>query len=169
MFWSSHKEDDEKKRVRSVFERLVSPSVVNELLKGEFTLPPFTEEHLEFVFAIVASGTPEEVNGRLGMVSDLAREYDASINSIVCSLIVLDFRHHPKTKLASESRRKLVGAIREKLGDKVKVVHGAAIGHSGLFGSEKHILSYTFSFPGFEAAIAVLARLKFGEAEELIQ
>lgn len=169
MFWSSHKEDDEKKRVRSVFARLVSPSVVESLLKGELSRPAFAEEQIEFVFAIATGCTPEEVNRHLSLIGELAKEHDAQVNHMLCSLVVIDFRHHPEGKLACESRRKLVGAIRERLGDKVKAVHGAAIGHSGLFGSEKHIMSYTFIFPGFEAAIATLVRLKFGEIEGLSQ
>ncbi|MEQ2009872.1 MAG: hypothetical protein ABMA26_24060, partial [Limisphaerales bacterium] len=126
-----------------------------------------TEEQLEFVIAIVANGTPEEVSCRLGLVGELAREHDAQVNAMVCSMVVIDFRHHPEGKLVCDSRRKLAGAIREKLGDKVKAVHGAAKGHYGAYGSEKHILAYTFTFPEFEAALAVLARLKFGEVEEL--
>ncbi|MFM8471143.1 MAG: hypothetical protein ACKODH_14475 [Limisphaerales bacterium] len=168
MFWSSHKEDDEKKRVRSVFEHLVSPKVVNELLKGDLSLPPITEAQLEFVFAIVGGSTPEEVNRHLSLVGELTREHDGQVNTMACSLVVIDFRCHPEGKLASESRRKLVGALREKLGNKVKAVHGAAKGHYGLYGSEKHVMAYTFTFPEFEAAIATLARLKFGEIEELI-
>ncbi|MEQ2009285.1 MAG: hypothetical protein ABMA26_21090 [Limisphaerales bacterium] len=169
MFWKSHKEDDEKKRLRSVFGHLVSPSVVESLLKGELSLPPFTEEQLEFIIAIVVGGTPEEMNRYFSLIGELAREHDAQVNAMTCSLVVIHFWHHPEGKLACESRRKLVGAIHEKLGDKVKVVHGAAKGHYGLYGSEKHIMSFTFTFPGFEAAIATLARLKFGEMEELIQ
>ena len=168
MFWSSHKEGDEKKHVRSVFERLVSPSLVNELLKGELSRPPFGESQLEFVFAIAGGSTPEEVNRHLSVVGELTREHDGQVNAMACSLAVIDFRNHPEGKLPCESRRKLVGALREKLGDKVKAVHGAANGHYGLYGSEKHILAYTFTFPGFEAALAALARLKFGEIEELI-
>lgn len=167
MFWASNKQEAEKKRARSIFERLVSPSVVNELLRDTPSLTTFAEEQIEFVFVIVVGGTPEEVSRQLGLVGDLAREHDAQVNAMVCSLVVIDFRHHPEGKLACESRRKLVGAIREKLGDKVKAVHGAANGHSGLYGSEKHILAYTFTFPEFEAAIALLTRLKFGETEEL--
>lgn len=169
MFWASHKEDAEKKRVRSIFERLVSPSVVESLLKGELALPPFAEAQLEFIIAIVAGGKPEAVNQHLSLICELAKEHSAQVNAMVCSLVVIDFRHHSKSEPACASRKKLVKAMHEQLGDKVKVVHGAAHGHYGAFGSEKHILSYTFTFPEFEAAMSVLARLKFGEVEELVR
>ena len=167
MFWKPPQGNQEKERVRSIFEHLVSPSVVDQLLKGEVVRPPFAEEQIEFVFAIAAGCTPEEVNQHLSLIGELAKEQDAQINQMLCSLAVVDFRFHPKGKLACESRRKLVEVIRENLGNKVKVVHGAANGHYGVFGSDKHIVSYTFSFPEFEAAIALLTRLKFGEIEEL--
>ena len=167
MFWSSHKEDEEKRRVRSVFGRLVSPSVVEQLLQNTPLVVTFTPEQVEFVFAIAAGSTPEEVNRHLSLVGELTREHDGHVNAMACALAVIDFRNHPEGKLPCESRRKLVGALREKLGDKVKAVHGAAKGQYGLYGSEKHIMAYTFTFPEFEATIASLARLKFGEIEEL--
>jgi len=47
-----------------------------------------------------------------------------------------------------------------------RIIHGAAHGHYGLLGSEKHIMNYTFIVPRFDAALGALSRLEFGEIEE---
>lgn len=169
MFWKSHKGDDEQRRERGLVERLTPPRLVEWLVENAVSVPPFSEKELEFIIAMVAGNTPEEANRHLSLLGELAKERDAQTIAMACSLVVIDFREIAENSQARESRRKLVAAIRERLCGNVKAVHGSAKGHYGYFGSKQHILAYTFIFPGFEAAIATLARLKFGEIEELTQ
>jgi hypothetical protein len=65
----------------------------------------------------------------------------------------------------SGSRQQLVGHLQERFGADIKILHGAADGHFGNFGSEKR-LAFTFTFPRFDTALATLGRLEFGQAEE---
>ncbi len=65
------------------------------------------------------------------------------------------------------SRTELVRHMQQRFGGDIKIVHGAADGHFGSFGSEKR-LAYTFTFPQFGTALATLARLEFGQSEELL-
>jgi hypothetical protein len=52
-----------------------------------------------------------------------------------------------------------------KPGAGIKIVHGAAYGHYGLFGGESRP-SYTFLVPHFDRMLAALGRLQFGETKE---
>lgn len=169
MLRKSHKGDDMQWRKRGLVERLMPPKLVEWLIENAVSLPPFAEKELEFIIAIVAGNTPEEANRHLSLLGELAKEHDAQTGAMACSLVVIDFREIAESKQARDSRRKLVAAIRERLGSNVKAVQGSAKGHIGYYGSKQHTLAYTFTFPGFESAIAVLARLKFGEIEELTQ
>ena len=56
-----------------------------------------------------------------------------------------------------------------QLADAIKIVHGAADGHYGLFGSETQILSYSFLVPQFDRVLGALSRLDFGQSEEFGQ
>jgi hypothetical protein len=60
----------------------------------------------------------------------------------------------------------LVNDLQQRWGGMLKIVHGEADGYFGCFGGDRY-LSYTFTFPQFEAALAALGRLEFGWVEEL--
>ena len=66
----------------------------------------------------------------------------------------------------SGSRQQLVSHLRQQFGIDIKIVHGAADGHFGNFGNDRRI-RYTFTFPGFNAALTTLGNLEFGQTEEL--
>ena len=65
----------------------------------------------------------------------------------------------------SGSRQQLVSHLQQQFGAAIKIVHGAALGHFGLFGSEKRV-AFTFTFPRFDQALATLGRLEFGRTDE---
>jgi len=67
---------------------------------------------------------------------------------------------------SATSRTSLVSHLQERFGSDIRIVHGAADGHFGLFGGDTGF-SYTFTFPRFDAALAVLGRLEFGQTVEL--
>jgi len=82
--------------------------------------------------------------------------------------VIVAFGTHPASSPESGSRSSLVQALREQLAGDVKIVHWAADGHYGLFGSQTR-MSYTFLVPEFDSIFGALSRLQFGQTEEFRQ
>jgi hypothetical protein len=61
--------------------------------------------------------------------------------------------------------RRIPSYARNELSSHLKIVHGAADGYYGLFGSGVRI-SHSFMLPGFDAMLGRLSRLAFGQIEE---
>jgi hypothetical protein len=70
------------------------------------------------------------------------------------------------TECKVTSRPELVSELQQRFREEIKIVHGAADGFFGAFGGVA-MLSYTFTFPRFDAALATLGRLEFGMTEEI--
>ena len=155
----------EKRRVRKAFERLVDPETVETLLREGGVQPSIKQGRIEFVLAFVRGESPSQIAERMASVADIAVEHGAVVYDLVGGLVVVAFGTHPAASSQSGSRASLVQALREQLASDVKIVHGAADGHHGLFGSEMRI-SYTFLVPQFDSILGALSRLQFGESEE---
>jgi hypothetical protein len=155
----------EKRKVKKAFEKLVDPETVESLLHDGKLVQPLKQGRIEFVLAFVRGESPAQVSERTARVADVAVTHGAMVHDLVGALVIAAFGTHPVSSSKSGSRSSLVQALREQLAGDVKIVHGAADGHYGLFGSEKRI-SYTFLVPQFDAILGVLSRLQFGESEE---
>jgi|ERR1043166_344746 hypothetical protein len=153
----------ERRRVKRVFEKLVDPETVETVLRGG--VPPITQGRIEFVLAFVRAESPTQISERVGRVADLTVEHGAVVFHSVGALVVAAFGTLRQPPSSSGSRASLVQALREQLAGDVKIVHGAADGHYGPFGSAKRI-SYTFVVPKFDAILGTLSRLEFGQSEE---
>ena len=154
----------EKRRVRKAFEKLVDPETVETLLREGGVQPSIKQGRIEFVLAFVR-GSPSQISERMARVADIAVEHGAVVYDLVGGLVVVAFGTHPASSPQSGSRASLVQALRQQLAGDVKIVHGAADGHHGLFGNESR-LSYTFLVPQFDAILGALGRLEFGGSEE---
>jgi len=155
----------EKRRVRRVFEKFVDSKHVETLLRDGIERQPLKQGHIEFVLAFVRGESPAKVAEQVGRIADLAVTHGATIHSLTGSLAIVAFGTHPALSSEPDSRLRLVQALRQQLAEDVKIVHGAATGHCGLFGSEK-CMSYTFLVPQFDRVLGALSRLEFGESKE---
>jgi hypothetical protein len=155
----------ERRRVRRIFGKVVDPSTVESLLRDGVERQPLKQGRIEFVLAFVRGDSPSRVSERMARVADLAVTHGATVYDLVGGLVIVAFGTHPASSTESGSRSSLVHALREQLVGDIKIVHGAADGHHGLFGNERR-LSYTFLVPEFDAILGVLSRLEFGGTEE---
>ncbi len=158
----------ERRRIRRVFEKLVDPEIVEALLRGGVANQPIKHGRIEFVLAFVRGESPSQVSESMGRVAGLAVQQGSMVYDLVGGLVIVAFGTHPASPTESGSRASLVHALREQLAGDIKIVHGAADGHHGLFGNERR-LSYTFVVPQFDAILGALSRLEFGESEEFRQ
>ncbi len=158
----------ERRRVKRAFEKLVDPETIEALLRNDVEREPFKGGRIEFVLAFVRGESPSQVSERMATVADLAATYGAVVYDLIGGLVIMAFGTHSESRTESGSRWALVGALRERLAGDIKILHGAAEGHYGLFGSERRI-SYTFVVPQFDAILGALSRLALGESEEFRQ
>ena|ERR1017187_1844019 len=155
----------ERRRVRKVFGKVVDPEMVESLLRDGAEPQPLKHGHIEFVLAFVRGDGPAQVSERVARVAEIAITHGGTVHDIVGALVVVAFGTVPAAPPQSGSRASLVHALIEELTSDVKVVHGAADGHYGLFGSNARI-SFTFLVPQFDQALGSLSRLPFGAVEE---
>ena len=99
--------------------------------------------------------SPEQVSERTGLVSDAGKQHDAVVHHLVGPMVVMAFETLRAAQHSPTSRAELVTHLQQRFGSDIKIVHGAADGHFGLYGGDTS-WSYTFTFPGFDTALATL-------------
>ena len=154
-----------KRKMRKVLREFVSPEALDQLLESRaLDTPKIQPGRIEFVFTFVRAENPEQLAERIGHVTDVGMQNDATIHNIIGPMIVMAYGTG-RWGEPSGSREQLVSQLQLRFGGDIKIVHGAADGHFGSFGGEK-FLAFTFTFPRFDQALATLGRLEFGAVEE---
>jgi hypothetical protein len=118
------------------------------------------------VLCFVRGDTSENLSERIGAVVKIALAHEAIIHGTIGPLVATAYGAHPNSPAHFGARIALVKDLRRKLGDDIKIVHGATEGCYGLFGNES-FMSYTFVVPEFNAALGLLSKLDFGQTEEV--
>ncbi len=156
-----------RKQIRQLGKYL-SPGLVKAAAKGGSppASPKIQSGRIEFVFVLLRADKPQQLEARIGLVTDAGYRHDAVVHTVVGPMVVMAFGTLRSARHSATSRTKLVGYMQEQFGSEVRIVHGAADGHFGNFVGDRSI-HYTFTFPGFAAALATLGRLEFGQTEEL--
>jgi len=154
----------QRRKIKREFGKLANPKTF-DALKKDLSSRPIKSGRIDFVLAFVRGESAVEISERAARVTDLATSHDAMVYDVVSALVIMAFGTHPTSSPSSNGRSALVHAIHEQLGADIKILHGAADGHYGLFGRESR-LSYTFLVPHFDRMLAILGRLQFGETKE---
>ncbi len=121
---------------------------------------------LEIVLVAVRGNDAQHVSDRMGVVTDLAVQYNGVVQSLVSSLAIVVFGTFDFSKISNGNRAALVKALQEKLGSDIKIVHGADSGYFGNIGGTNQ-LSYSFIIPNFLEALGQLSSAGFGEVIEI--
>jgi hypothetical protein len=153
----------QEKRVKQAFEKLVDPKIVETVLSGG--AQSLKRGRIDFILAFVGGTEPEQVSERIAKVAELAVQHGATIHHLVGALAVLAFGTQATSSPVPGSRQSLVSALREQLGESIKIVHGAADGCYGLFGADAGV-TFTFLVPQFDRALGALSQLASGGIEE---
>ena len=159
----------ERRRIRRILGKYVSPKVTDDLLNGELGSPQIGQldkKTLGIALVLFGYSSHDEVAKNIGVVAGLADEFGAGREAATNGLMVFCFGRFPHEQNIEEKRVAFVQAIQTKLGSSVKIVHGTGTGHVGLVGSEKFLV-YTFLMPKFNDALHALASLQNGEAREV--
>jgi hypothetical protein len=154
-------------KLRKLLSEYVNADGVDALMEGRrLDVPKIQSGRIEFVFVLVRADSPEQLAERIGLVADVGTEHDAVVHTMVGPMVVMAFGTLRAEQHSPTSRSELVSHLQQQFGKDIRIVHGAADGHFGSFGSATRI-SYSFTFPRFDSALATLGRLEFGQTEEL--
>ncbi|HTV41126.1 MAG TPA: hypothetical protein VMF08_11165 [Candidatus Sulfotelmatobacter sp.] len=152
----------EKRKAKRTLEKFANAEQVEKLLHGGPESAQYHHGPIEFIIIFIRGESPGEVSKRTAQVTDLANVYGATIHHIVGALVIAVFG--VPTAPAPEARKLLVQSLQHELPRDIKIIHGAANGHYGLFGKEP--TSYTFLVPQFDRILGKLSQLEFGHVAE---
>jgi len=152
----------ERRRAKQAIEKLLDPKVLADV-EGAAA---FKHGRIDFVLAFVCGENAAQISERMARVADLAMKHGATVHDLVGGLVIAAFGTLPPCPEQSGDRLTLVNALRAELAGNIKLVHGAANGDYGVFGSNTW-MAYTFAVPQFDTILGSLSRLQFGEMEEV--
>ena len=155
----------ERRRIKKIFGRVLTPAAVQSLLSGDKFEASLTEGPLQFAFPYVR-GTPSEISARAGTVAAVAKTHCGVFYTALGPLCAVAWGRLAWSPPDMAKRLAFVEDLRRQLRGDVKIIHGAAIGHHGLLGTEATVFNYSFIIPHFDKVLAALARLEFGAEEE---
>lgn len=157
----------EKRRLRQQFGKYVSDDALEKILSEEpADFGKMEPAQIEFVCMLLRdNASPDELSKQIILISNLCIEFSTVLSYIFGPLLLAEFSSVRPVTDAPQKRVALAGKIRLELGNSVKLIHGAALGHEGLLGGNTRC-AYGLVFPGFGKALATLTQLDFGEMAE---
>jgi hypothetical protein len=158
----------EKRRIRRDVETFMNPDEVEKVLKQGGPTPSFTPGRIEYMVVFIQGHDPGLVSFRIANVTSIVAESGAVVMGVIGALVVAAFGVPPSPDPIPGARAGLVSTLHAQLPACLKIVHGAADGHHGLFGGGA-MFSHTFLVPQFDAILGALSRMEFGRSEEVIR
>ena len=156
-----------KRKLRKQLSKYVTADAVEAIVEGRlFDRSKIQLGWIEFIFVLIRAESPAQLSERIGLVADAGIKHDAVVHDLIGPMVVMAFGTIRAAQHSTTSRTSLVSHLQERFGNDIRIVHGATDGHFGLFGGDARF-SFTFTFPRFDAALATLGRLEFGQTEEL--
>jgi hypothetical protein len=157
----------EKRRVEKALEKFVTKKAAEAIAEGRY-LPEMKIKagKVDFVLVFLRGVSAEQISERMAIVSDIAIKHNGVVEGMVSALMTITFGTHPKVQHSPLVRMTLVDELTHALGDDIKIVHGKADGHFGIFGSSKRC-AYTLLVPKFDVGLGRLEQMDFGKIEEI--
>ncbi len=125
---------------------------------------PWQARRIEFIVAFVRGETVEDLAEWIELVVTTSKEFGAFVHDIAGGMIVMAFGT-VNGEIPVEARQRMVKRLQQLFAGSIKIVHGAVDGYVGFFGG-KWRATWTFTFPHFDHALAILGQLPFGKTEE---
>jgi len=123
----------QRRKLRREFGKFVDSKTFDEL-STDLSSRPLKSGRIDYVLAFVRGESPAEISERVARVASLAATHNAMVYDMVSALVIMAFGTQPKSSPGSGDRSSRVHALHEQLGADIKILHGAADGHYGLFG-----------------------------------
>lgn len=155
--------------LRADATRRLADEVADELVRNP--RPPrigLSPAQIRFILLQVRDEPVEHAAATIAKAIDLIERRDGMVTDVMSSMVLAVFGS-PDSDDAERDRdqqAKTVARLTAELGPDARLVHGAAVGLVGTFGSPQH-MHYGPLLPGFQNHLGALLALEFGESAEI--
>ena len=161
------KRDDAELRAGAT--RRLAEDVADELVRNP--RPPqmgLFPAQVRFILLQVRDESVEHAAATIAKAIDLIERRDGMVTDVMSSMVLAVFGppESDDAERARDQQAKTVARLTAELGPDVRLVHGAADGLVGTFGSPQH-MHYGPLLPGFEHHLGALLALEFGQSAEV--
>ncbi len=154
-----------RRRITKMFEGVLDKEAIDRLLYGPYEEPKPQNRTLDFVLVLMRDSDTPKTGELIGQVMQVMVEHECMIETAGSYIRGLYGAPVP-TKNGEQSRAALVGCLRDRFIDDIKIVHGRRESLFGSFGSES-LMAYTAVIPGYSDALRELCNLHFGQVKEI--
>lgn len=165
--WPFKRRRDEAK-LRAEATRRLADDVADELVRNP--RPPrigLTPAAVRFILLQVRDEPVERAAANVARAIDQIERRNGMVTDVMSSMVLAVFGL-PDSEDAEKDRdqqAKTIARLVAELGPDVRLVHGAADGLVGTFGSPQH-MHYGPLLPGFQRHLGALLALEFGQSAE---
>jgi hypothetical protein len=166
--WPFKRRRDEA-QLRDEATRRLADEVADELVRNP--RPPrigLFPAQVRFILLQVRDEPVEPAAATIAKAIDLIERRDGMVTDVMSSMVLAVFGlpESEDAEKAHDQQAKSVARLAAELGPEVRLVHGAADGLIGTFGSPQH-MHYGPLLPGFERHLGALLALEFGQSAEV--
>ena len=158
----------EQKELRALFKRYLADEVADELLKNPRGLRLETQRaDISFILLQVRDDPVDQAQAHIAYAMDIIMRRGGwcdVMSSLVLSVFGLPFSEDAEK--SNDQRAKSVARLVTELGTNIRLVHGAAEGLIGNYGSPQRF-HYGPLLPGFARYTTALSALEFGQSAEV--
>ncbi len=155
-----------RRRMMKMFEGVLDKEIVDKLLYGPFEKLEPQNRTLDFLHLLIKDSDTEKTGELIGQVTQVMAEHECMISTVSGSYILCWYGSPEPAENGEESRAALVGCLKEKFSDDIKIVHGRRESSVGNFGCDSRA-ALTAIIPGYCDAIRELGNLEFGQVKEI--
>lgn len=162
-----------RRKARKAFRDLVGPAVVTNLEEiarrqaaGEQFVGKTQAMHFQFFIILLDEAKPEEVPALISKIVSTLLQHHAMLSNICSSLLVATLGAPFRDSDSPELRRKIVDAMFQENGDRIKIAHGQCTGPVGNMGAEGR-WAYTEVIPDFSHILKKLLEIPLGSSVEV--
>lgn len=125
-----------------------------------------TKTSIEFILVRVKETPLEKVHSRLKQVVEIALEWEARVDTVMSSLVLITYDNLIEDAGAAQKRRKLVWDLKEQLAEEVAILHGSCWGLKGNINSGQ-MICYSATLPNFSDLLLELGKLRLNGEKEM--
>jgi hypothetical protein len=155
----------QRRRVRTAFGEYLSPEVIRRLLQNPNLVSPQVK-HYQYVVVLADDSNLQEIQPMISKITEIFVQHHATISVVSSSLFVALLGVPFNDCNSPEARRKLVDALLQELGGRIRIGHGEADSLVGNLGGPLRY-SYGAVIPGFSGVLKKLLDTNFGTAVEI--
>ena len=157
-----------QKKVDDLFSEYVRPDLIEAMKSPDFNpaLNTFRELAISFIWVAVHGANAADIGKDLGVIADTAKESGWYVDCLFSNLIILGDGAPLPAAPDRITRAELVARLREKMGSRIKLLHGSRMAPWGSYGGA-YRRTYGAMFQDFLDLLCRLHDQPYGTAIEI--